>query len=232
MTLTKNSANVNAPAEALLGSMVDIGPFLASLDGNTRQAAENVLARALIYAEDADEALKRAVSIRSEAQRYRAEVETAAVQATERLCAELRAEAQQELDEAREAREEAEAKKAEAERERRQAEALRVEADESKKRTEAEARDQAAAVLAEAREQAAKEAAEMRRQVAEEIRKAVAGIQKMRDATQAELDAQKIYTEALRIKAMAPTRDDMTDIAASAGAVRSKVRSTRQKPAA
>jgi uncharacterized protein YunC (DUF1805 family) len=72
----------------------------------------------------------------------------------------------------------------------------------------------------------------MRDCAVEEIAKAVSGIQKMKDAVQAELEAQTMYTEALRIKAMAPSRDEMVGATISKMPSKVRARSSRQRAAA
>ena len=214
------------------GSVVDITPLLASLNTDARQAAENVLARALIFAEDADEALRNAVSIRTEAERYRSEVETETVLATEQLCAQLKAEAQREVDEAGRLRADAEAYFADAQRTLTAAEKEKAEAEEFRKRVEADAGEEAKTLISQARSEADRETSDMRDRAVEEIAKAVSGIQKMKDAVQAELEAQTMYTEALRIKAMAPSRDEVVGGAVSKTPGKARARSSRQRAAA
>lgn len=230
MSLAESRENSNGTNGDLDGTMVDIGPILASLGDDARQAAENVLTRALIYVEDADDALRSAMSIRTEAERYRSEVETQTVQATEQLCTDLRIEAQRDLEEAARLHEQAQSAWEEADRAREVAETVKTEADAYQVQIEAQAQEEAKATLEQSREEAAREANEIRNQAAEEIKKAVAGIQKMRDAAQAELEAQKLYTEATRIKAMAPSRDESTEMLV-AKAPKTKTRS-RQRNAA
>lgn len=232
MSLAESRKNGNGTDDDHSGTMVDIGPILASLGDDARQAAENVLTRALIYVEDADEALRSAMSIRTEAERYRSEVETETVQATEQLCADLRVEAQRDLEEAARLREQAQSAWEEADRAREAAETVKIEADAYRVQVETETQEEAQALLKQSQEEAIREANGMRNQAAEEIKKAVAGIQKMKDAAQTELEAQKLYTEAVRIKAMAPSRDESAELlVAKAQAPKGKTRS-RQRNAA
>jgi F0F1-type ATP synthase membrane subunit b/b' len=77
----------------------------------------------------------------------------------------------------------------------------RKDAEECRQRISSEARNQAKAVLDKARADGAQEAEA-------EIAKAMVSIEKIREAAQAELETQRMYTKAARIKAVAPSKED------------------------
>ena len=174
-----------------------------------------MLARAMLSAQDAERRLEQARELKAEAERYRAQVQHETVELTEAQCAEMREDAEQDLELARRLRDEAETKwelarleleRASVTREDADAymAAVRTEADEYRRSVMAETRHQAEATKRKSIEQAAEDARRTRQEADEEVRRAITGIETMQAAVQAELEAQQTFTEALRIRALAP----------------------------
>ena len=176
------------------------------------------LARAILSNQDAERKLHKAKGLRAEADWVKSKVKKTAVEETEVLCAEMRAEGERHLQSALQLHEEAEAKwqTASQEMERagaacRDAEvyvtALRKEAEDYRQRVMAAAHQE----IEEEKERATDEARESvrshRERVDEEIRQALNAIEMMQQAVQAEFEAQQSFTEALRIRALAPKGD-------------------------
>ncbi|MBM3957424.1 MAG: hypothetical protein FJ313_05165 [Gemmatimonadetes bacterium] len=152
---------------------------------------------------------------RNEAEEARRAAERDAIAATEAVCQKMRAEAEEQLEEARAALGEAERIRADAmadaERAGEDAEAelfvakkVRAEAEEYAARVEANAREKAEAMLAEARKNADQIRDDMRRETADEIRELMEDIEAVRAAAEEELETQRILTEAARIRALSP----------------------------
>jgi ribosome recycling factor len=221
-------------------SSPDIRAMLAASFADEQEPLTAMVARAMIYAQDADRKLDQAKNVRAEAQRFRAEMQKTTMEQTEELCREMREEAEQDKTAAREVREEAEsvweAARAEFERGtilRQDAEliltAARAEAEEHRRTVNADAELDAISIRDSARTAINAELAERKTSVDEEIRKALAGIEKMQGAIQAELEAQELYTEALRFRAAAPKRDEPEERAPVAARRRTTARRPRAK---
>jgi hypothetical protein len=163
-----------------------------------------MLARAMIYSQDADRKLEDAKAMREAAGKYRAEMQKTTMEQTEALCQQMREEAEQAWDGAR-----AELERAVATRE--EAEAYRAGIVE-------QAELEALGMKKAAREQASAESADQQAAVDQEIRKALASIDKMQEAVKAELKAQQMYTEALRFRAASPKWEEADEPAQAAQA--------------
>ena len=200
---------------------------LAAMLASSREGEEPItamLARAMIYSHDADRKLEQAQALKSEAEKYRSQVQRQSVEATEELCNQMREEADEELDAARRLRTEAEEKWSAAHAELERATVSREEADAymAAVRTEAEdyrrtimthADEETKRIRAEAQTEANDSVTLQKERVDEEIRRAMAGIDKMQQAVQAELEAQQAFTEALRMKALTPRGREPAELA-------------------
>ncbi|MDA1036078.1 MAG: hypothetical protein O3B65_04250 [Chloroflexi bacterium] len=220
-------------------SSPDIRALLAASFDDEQEPASAMLARAMIYAQDADRKLSEARSVKVEAERFRAEMQRNTVDQTEALCRQMREEAEHENATARELREESEAvwESARAELERattlkEESEELRIhalaDAEEYRRAAVAESEREAIHIRDEARTQVNAELALRQEQVDEEIRSALASIEKMQAAAQTELEAQQLYTEALRFRAASPDFEDESP--APAPSTRPARRTTPRKP--
>ena len=209
------------------GGSPDIHTMLSASFADDGAPLPGMLARAMVYNQDADRKLDRARAMKQEAAKYRDEVQRQTVEQTEAFCAGARAKVEAEHDAARKLRADAEeahtAARAEIERAATiraeadsYAEALRAETDTyvGNVRAEAEAYRrsadaQAAADTATVREQAKHEAAaavaEQKERMEEEVRRALRAVEKMQSAAQVELEAQQMYTEALRFRTASPS---------------------------
>ena len=200
-------------------SAPDIRALLAASFDDERESSSAMLARAMLFAQDADRKLAEAKNVRSEAERFRSDMQRTTLEQTEALVRQLREEAERDRDEAQELRDEAEAKWEAARAELERASALREEAEHGRATAQAdgeayrqtavsEAEREAINIKDTARAQVNAELALRQEQVDEEIRKAMAAIEKMQAAVQAELEAQQMYTEAVRLRASSPSYDD------------------------
>jgi hypothetical protein len=160
----------------------DIRAMLAASFANEQEPLTAMVARAMIYAQDADRKLDQAKSVRAEAQRFRAEMQKTTMEQTEELCREMCEETENVWGAAR----------AEFERGtilRQDAEviltAARAEAEEHLSTVSTEAELEAIAIRDSARTAINAELAERKASVDEEIRKALAGVEKMQSAIQA-----------------------------------------------
>ena len=196
----------------------DIRAMLAASFADEQEPTTAMLARAMIFAQDVDRKLDEAKSMRAEAERYRAEMQKTTVEETEALCREMREEAEQDQASAVEMREETEAlwesARAELERAttvRQEAEQFRAAAqtdvEEYRRATVLEAEREAIGIKDAARTEVNLELASRQAEVDDEIRNALAAIEKMQSAAQAELEAQQLYIEALRFRSSSPTRE-------------------------
>lgn len=219
-------------------SAPDIRALLAASFDDEQEPASAMLARAMIYAQDADRKLSEARSVKTEAERFRAEMQRNTVDQTEALCRQMRDEAEHDSAAAHELREESEAiwESARAELERatvlkEESEQLRIQAladaEEYRRAAVAESEREAINIKDEARTQVNAELALKQEQVDEEIRSALASIEKMQTAAQTELEAQQLYTEALRFRAASPDWEDEAPVTPTPPAKR---RSTPRKP--
>ncbi len=198
------------------GGAPDIRTMLAASSADDGAPLPGMLARAMVYSQDADRKLDRARAMKQEAAKYRDEVQRQTVEQTEAFFAEARSKAEAEYDAARQMRADAEdaraASRAELERAATvraeadaYAEAVRTEADDYRRSTEAQAAANTAALAEGAQHQAAAAVAEQKERVGDEVRHAMRAVEKMQSAVQAELEAQQMYTEALRFRTAAPT---------------------------
>lgn len=196
-------------------SAPDIRALLAASFDDEQEPASAMLARAMIYAQDADKKLSEARSVKVEAERFRAEMQRNAVEQTEVLCRQMREEAEEVSTAAHDLRQESEAvwesARAELDRAtvlRNEAEQIRGQAvnesEEYRRTAVAEAEREAINIKDGARVQVNAELALRQEQVDEEIRSALASIEKMQVAAQTELEAQQLYTEALKFRAASP----------------------------
>ena len=198
------------------GGAPDIRTMLAASSADDGAPLPGMLARAMVYSQDADRKLDRARAMKQEAAKYRDEVQRQTVEQTEAFCAEARAKAEAEYDAARKLRADAEeaydAGRAELERAATvraeadaYAESVRAEADTYRQSAEAQAAASTAALTERAQHEAAAAVAEQQERMEEEVRHALRAVEKMQSAVQAELEAQQMYTEALRFRTAAPT---------------------------
>ena len=200
-------------------SAPDIRALLAASFDDERESSSAMLARAMLFAQDADRKLAEAKNVRSEAERFRSEMQRTTVEQTEALVRQMRDEAEHDRDDAQQLRDEAESTWEAARAELERANTVREEAEQVRFRAQADAEAYRHQAIAEAereainikdtaRSQVNAELALRQEQVDEELRKAMAAIEKMQAAVQAELDAQQMYTEALRFRASAPNYDE------------------------
>ena len=198
------------------GGAPDIRTMLAASSADDGAPLPGMLARAMVYSQDADRKLDRARAMKQEAAKYRDEVQRQTVEQTEAFFAEARSKAEAEYDDARQMRADAEDARAtsRAELERAAtvraeadayAEAVRTEADDYRRSTEAQAAANTAALTERAQHEAAAVVAEQKERMEDEVRHALRAVEKMQSAVQAELEAQQMYTEALRFRTAAPT---------------------------
>ena len=220
------------------GGAPDIRTMLAASAADDGAPLPGMLARAMVYSQDADRKLDRARAMKQEAAKYRDEVQRQTLEQTEAFCAEARSKAEAEYDDVRKLRAEAEkafdAGRAELERAatvraeadayaeavRAEADAhadgvrseagtyagaLRAEADAYRRSAEAQAAANTATLKERAQHEAAAAVAEQKERMEEEVRHALRAVEKMQSAVQAELEAQQMYTEALRFRTAAPT---------------------------
>ena len=198
------------------GGAPDIRTMLAASSADDGAPLPGMLARAMVYSQDADRKLDRARAMKQEAAKYRDEVQRQTVEQTEAFFAEARSKAEAEYDAARQMRADAEdaraASRAELERAATvraeadaYAEAVRTEADDYRRSTEAQAAANTAALTERAQHEAAAVVAEQKERIKDEVRHALRAVEKMQSAVQAELEAQQMYTEALRFRTAAPT---------------------------
>ena len=204
------------------GEDADLAAILTS-SSEADEPITAMLARAMIYSHDADRKLEQAQALKSEAEKYRSQVQRQSVEATEELCNQMREEAEEEADAARRLRTQAEEKWSGAHAELERATVSREEADAymAAVRTEAEdyrrtvmlqADEETKRIRGEARTEANTSVAIQKERVDEDIRRAMAGIEKMQQAVQAELEAQQAFTEALRMKALSPRGRESTEV--------------------
>jgi hypothetical protein len=200
-------------------SAPDIRAMLAASYEDEQEPSSAMLARAMIFAQDADRKLAEARSVKAEAERFRAEMQKNTVDQTEVLVKQMRDTAELDQQNAQDLREEAEAAWESARTELERATSLREESEHLRIAAQADAEEYRRAVLAEAEREAIDikdkarnevnaELAERQLHVDEEIRNAVAAIEKMQAAAQAEMEAQQLYTEALRFRAASPSMEE------------------------
>jgi hypothetical protein len=203
-------------------SAPDIRAMLAASYEDEQEPSSAMLARAMIFAQDADRKLAEAKSVKAEAEKFRAEMQKSTVDQTEALVKQMRDDAERDQQTAQELREEAESVWESARGELDRATVLREESEQLRVAAQADAEEYRRAVLAEAEREAIDikdkartevnaELADRQMQVDEEIRNAVAAIEKMQAAAQAEMEAQQLYTEALRFRAASPSMDEESD---------------------
>ena len=200
-------------------SAPDIRAMLAASYEDEKEPSSAMLARAMIFAQDADRKLAEARTVKAEAERFRAEMQKTTVDQTEVLVRQMRDAAELDQQTAQELREEAGAVWESARTELERATSLREESEQLRIAAQADAEEYRRAVLAEAEREAIDikdkarnevnaELAERQLQIDEVIRNAVAAIEKMQAAAQAEMEAQQLYTEAFRFRAASPNMDE------------------------
>ncbi|MCH8199776.1 MAG: hypothetical protein IIA54_06900 [Chloroflexi bacterium] len=86
------------------GGMPDIRTMLAASSADDNAPLPGMLARAMVYSQEADRKLDRARAMKQEAAKYRDEVQRQTLEQTEAFCAEARAKAEADYDEARKPR--------------------------------------------------------------------------------------------------------------------------------
>lgn len=228
------------------GGAPDIRAMLAAASADDSAPLPGMLARAMVYSQDADRKLDRARAMKQEAAKYRDEVQRQTIEQTEAFCAEARTKAEAEYDEARKLRTDAEetydAARAELARAATvradadayavmmrteaddhadgvraeastYAETVRAEADTYRRSAEAQATADTAALTDRAQREAVAAVAEQKERMEDEVRQALRAVEKMQSAVQAELEAQQMYTEALRFRTAAPTAAETAPVA-------------------
>ncbi len=220
------------------GDARDLHAMLSASFARDGAPLPGMLARAMVYNQDAERKLEHARSMKQEAAKYRDQVQRQTVEQTEAFCAEVRTKVEEEYDAARKMRSDAEAayEAARAEIERAAtiradadshadavraeagahadamrakadsyADAVRTEADEYRRSAEAQAAEATTAITEQAQLDAAAAVAEHRERVEDELRSGLHAVENMQSAVQAELEAQQMYTEALRFRTASPT---------------------------
>ncbi|MBI2855765.1 MAG: hypothetical protein HYX93_02840 [Chloroflexi bacterium] len=162
-----------------------------------KDAADRVLAHALLISAGAHNDLAQAKSVRAEAERARERAEAEAARALEDLFADANAQAQSILEEARAVKAQAEAELARARKEMEKAVSSNAEAERRSEQMEAEAKDRAEKLVRDGMEQAA----ELKRRAEEEMRRILVEVATMHAAAQEEMEAQRILADAARIRA-------------------------------
>ncbi|MCH7608553.1 MAG: hypothetical protein IIC94_08340 [Chloroflexi bacterium] len=228
------------------GSMYDIRTMLAASSADDGAPLPGMLARAMVYSQDADRKLDHARAMKQEAAKYRDEVQRQTLEQTEAFCAEARAKAEADYDDARKLRADAEetydaarAELARAATVRADADAyaasarteaddhadgvrsdastyagtLRAEADAYRRTAEAQAAADTTTLKDQAQREAAADVAEQKERMEDEVRQALRAVEKMQSAVQAELEAQQMYTEALRFRTAAPAAAETAPVA-------------------
>ena len=219
--------NSHGEQAADAGGAPDINSMLAASFADDSAPLPGMLARSMVYNQDAERKLERARAMKQEAAKYRDEVQRRTVEQTEAFCAEARAKADEEYDAARKMRAEAEGAyddaRAELERAatvRAEADAyaegvrseagayagsVRAEADAYRRSAEATAAANTAALTERAQLEAAAALAEQKERMEDEVRRALRAVEKVQSAVQEELEAQQMYTEAFRFRTASPT---------------------------
>jgi hypothetical protein len=180
-------------------SAPDIRTMLAASFADEQEPTTAMLARAMIYAQDAARKLAGAKSFKAEAERFRSEVQKNTFEQTETLCRQMHEEAEEDMVAARETKEEAESvwetARAELDRAtilRQDAEQImataRADAEEYRRTLIAESEREAFSIKDTARNQVNAELAERQVTADDEIRKGITAIEKMQAAVQAELE--------------------------------------------
>ncbi len=209
------------------GGAPDIRTMLAASLDDDGTPLHGMLARAMVYNQDAERKLERARAMKQEAAKYRDEVQRQTLEQTEAFCADargkteeeheaarkLRADAKEAYDDARAQLERAASIRAEADAyaEAVRAEAgayagsVRAEADAYRGSAEATAAANTAALTERAQLDAAAALTEQKERMEDEVRRALRAVEKMQSAVQAELEAQQMYTEAFRFRSASPT---------------------------
>ena len=177
---------------------------------------ERLLAQAILASSSSREEMTQARQTRAEAERYKQEAEAETAKAIEEIFATVKAQAQRILEEAVAIRTEAETDRVQVAQELERTATARQEAESYSRQLEEEARErselarqetvrqaeeQRAAIV----KQAEDEAEDLRWRIGEEMQKIMKGIASLRSAAQEELEAQRLLTEAVRIKALGPT---------------------------
>jgi F0F1-type ATP synthase membrane subunit b/b' len=169
--------------------------------------------------------LDEAADVRDEAESAYQRVANEILESTSQVCQKLIADGETALERARFLEAEAEQSRLEAQKELENAKALRVEAEASKEKSlaaVAEAHQRAQEILEWARAEADKHLAKVRQAAAAEAEKLLADAHAvraaseetltLRTAAQQELEAQKLYTEAARLRLKAESRDTLAQL--------------------
>ena len=198
------------------GGAPDIRTMLAASLDDDGTPLHGMLARAMVYNQDAERKLERARAMKEEAAKYRDEVQRQTVEQTEAFCADARGRTEEEYDAACKLRADAEGAYGDARAELERAasiraeadayaEAVRAEADEHRRSAEAQTAADTAALRERVQIEAAAALTEQKERMEDEVRRALRAVEKMQSAVQAELEAQQMYTEAFRFRTASPT---------------------------
>ncbi len=148
-----------------------------------------------------DSELSAARASRTKAEAARQQVADEILKATKDVCQRLIADGERALERARYLESEAERMKEEAQSQFAQAEAMKAESDVHRSSVVAEARQEAQKLLESARAEVERECQDLRQRAYQESQRIVTQAEAMRSAATEELEAQRIYTEASRLKA-------------------------------
>ena len=182
-------------------------------DGNTRPALEReeaaqdveaLLTKALLISANAGEELKTAKATRVEAENQLAHVQTEALESAERLRTTLLAEAEKQLQKAKELHAEAQRAEQEAKSQLEEVNKVKGEADRYRQQVEEDATEEAQRILLEARICAKQEVEQLKCEASAEIERRLQDLETLKAAYQEELEAQRLLTRAAEIKARYP----------------------------
>ena len=173
------------------------------IDDTAEDKVETLWRQVMVYKSFADSDLSEAKARRAQAEMSREQAELESVNTTKKLCDRMRAEAQQELEEAARI-------KAETAKERQDIEAVLAQIDGRRAQAEAErdeiiadAQRKAQEVADQARATAQQETTVLRRQALKDIRTVLNRVEDMRAAVTEELETQRILTNVAKMKTSA-----------------------------
>ena len=174
----------------------------------------------MVFKAFSDNEVVEAKTRRGEAEAARDRAEQEAAESTRQLCESLKSEADRQVVRAQESQAKAERLHLEARRKRDRADELVKEAEAAGVRIVSEAQQRAQETLDEARKTAHRECAELRHQALKEIRAILARVESVKEATDEELETQRIFSNIARLKANStsmlarPAGPDDGDVAA------------------
>ena len=165
------------------------------------ELAKNRWEEAVAFDVTMENRLVKAKASRSLAERERQRIAGEILEATKEVCEEIIAEGQRAMDRARQLESQAVQKHKEGQRDLEQAQAVRVEAEGYREKIMAEVEREAKEALNRARVSAEQACLKLKESASLEARRMLDQAEMMRAAAEEELETQRIYTEAARLKA-------------------------------